>query len=406
MNLRNVGRIRVLQALHEAGRLSRSALVSQTGLSRATVASLVTDLLAEGLVQEDEPESDVATRTGRPPQTLTIVASTAYAVGVDIGHAHVRAMLCDATGMPVWQQHLVQPVDLAPESSLDVVTGLIERALADRSVDREQLVGIGISIASPVYRDREVVGGIGIMPGWVGKRPAAVLADRLEVPARLFNDANAGAYAERQYGAGRTSENMIYIRLGEGIGAGIVSGGNLLTGSRGLAGEVGHLQVSPDGLMCRCGNRGCLETVATPSAIARSVAEHWDPSARTGSLQDLIAENRTARYAVEDAGEAVGRTLSTMVTLLNPDLIVIGGSLARAGEVLFDSIRRAITRHAMPPAGSEITVVAGELLDDAEVRGAAAIMLMDVPQILLERAGRSMNRYQRHPAGPESRSAG
>src|SRR6185437_2924013 len=152
------------------------------------------------------------------------------------------------------------------------------------------------------------------------------------LPVRVTNDANAGALAELMYGAGRQVGDMVYVRLSAGIGAGIVSNGQLLLGARGLAGEIGHLPLISDGLICRCGNRGCLETVASPVAIARLLSDSWGHTVTPGDLPGLIEQRNTgALRAVRDAGDAVGRALSTLVTLLNPQLIVVGGDLAGAG---------------------------------------------------------------------------
>ncbi|HEY1485062.1 MAG TPA: ROK family transcriptional regulator, partial [Micromonosporaceae bacterium] len=223
LNLRDVGRLRVLQALHEGVRVSRTELVRLTGLSRATVSSLVADLIAAGQVQESGPAG--ARTTGRPAQPLSLDPAAAYAIGVDIGHQHVRVMLCDLHGTPVWDSMVTKDVDRAPHETLDLVASMIERALRVRGVPRARVLGIGAGIASPVDKSTGALGTAGIMPGWIGLRPASELTSRTGLPAHLTNDANAGALAERLYGAGRHATDMVYIRLSAGIGAGIVADG-------------------------------------------------------------------------------------------------------------------------------------------------------------------------------------
>jgi predicted NBD/HSP70 family sugar kinase len=385
VNLREVGRLRVLEALHATPRRSRPELVRVTGLSRATVSSLVADLIAVGLVTEEEPDTDdpEPRRTGRPAQSLSLVPTAGYAIGADIGHQHVRVNLCDLFGTVLWEHWVAKDVDRAPEETLDLVAVLVGRALQETGVARSRVLGIGAGIASPVEKGSGELGAEGIMPGWVGLHLTDELKRRTALPVRVTNDANAGALAELMYGAGRQIGDMVYVRLSAGIGAGIVSNGQLLLGARGLAGEIGHLPLIADGLICRCGNRGCLETVASPVAIARLLTQSWGRPVAARELPMLIKQRNTgALRAVRDAGDAVGRALSTLVTLLNPRLIVVGGDLAGAGEDLLEPLRAGVRRHTLPSAARGVEIVTGGLGDGAEVRGAAGLVLAGAPHLL------------------------
>jgi predicted NBD/HSP70 family sugar kinase len=185
---------------------------------------------------------------------------------------------------------------------------------------------------------------------------------------------------------------MIYLRLSAGIGAGMVADGRLLTGGNGLAGEVGHLQVESAGKVCRCGNRGCLETVASPVAAAELLAHSWNQPVDTDELFRLLdAGNSGAQRVVEDAGEAVGKCVAAMVTLFDPDLIVVGGELAAAGETLFGPMRRSIRRHVMPSSARRFRLVAGELGDRAAVLGAAGLLLGMAPDVLARKQSHGGN---------------
>ncbi len=383
MNLREEGRLRVLQALYDSAGTSRPELGRVTGLSRATVSSLVADMIAAGLVCEDNGLAEPENRSmGRPAQPLSLNRSAAYAVGADIGHTHVRVALCDLYGSPVWDQVEMQEVDGAPHETLDLAADLIERALRECFVPRERVLGLGADIASPVRSDGSL-GADGIMPGWAGIRPGAELERRTGLAAQLINDANAGALAEHRYGAGRDTDDMVYVRLSAGIGAGIVAAGRLLLGTGGLAGEIGHLHVVQAGPACRCGNRGCLETVASPVAIARLLQDSWGQPITPDDLPRLLAGNSAGALRVlEDAGEAIGRALAGLVTLFNPQMIVIGGDLAATGERLAGPIRHTIARHALPSAVPQVTIVTGELGSSAEVRGAASRVLAHAPRSL------------------------
>jgi predicted NBD/HSP70 family sugar kinase len=383
MNLREEGRLRVLQALYDSAATSRPELVRTTRLSRATVSSLVADMITAGLVHEDDDVAEPGNRpTGRPAQPLSLNRSAAYAVGTDIGHTHIRVALCDLYGTPVWDQVEVREVDGAPHETLDLAADLIEQALRDCSVPRGRVLGLGADIASPVTSDG-ALGADGIMPGWAGIRPGAELERRTGLAAQLINDANAGALAEHRYGAGRDTDDMIYVRLSAGIGAGIVTAGRLLLGTGGLAGEIGHLLVAQAGLVCRCGNRGCLETVASPVAIARLLQDSWGRTVAPEDLPRLLTDNSAgALRVIEDAGEAIGRALAGLVTLFNPQMIVIGGDLAAAGQRLTEPICRTIAHYALPSAVPQVRIVTGELGSSAEVRGAASRVLASAPRSL------------------------
>lgn len=383
-SLRETGRLRVLQALQDRGRSSRTELVRLTGLSRTTVSALVAEALASGLLQEEETEPSETPVTGRPAQPLSLNPAAAYAVGTDIGHQHVRVVLCDLSGAPVWETATAIEVDHAPRETLDLTASLVARALAEHGTSRDRVLGLGAGIAAPVDKSSGVLGPDGIMPGWVGLRPGAELAERTGLATTLTNDANAGAQAEWRYGAARGVDDMIYIRLAAGIGAGLVTDGRPLLGARGLVGEVGHLCVDPGGLICRCGNRGCLETVASPVAIARLLTGSGDDTVTPTDLPGLVADGaKGALRAIEDAGYAVGRALAELVTVLNPRLVVVGGDLAVIGEPLFEPLRTALRRFALPSAFEDLTVVPGELGDRAEALGAAGLVLAKAPQYLV-----------------------
>lgn len=381
INLWNLGRVRILQALTQRRSLSRAELVQRTGLARATVGSVVYDLIDAGIVRESASTGPVGARTGRPPQMLSLVPEAGYAIGIDVGHDHVRATLTDLVGTPHWDRSVAVAVDDDPERALRTAVELIEAAIAETEVARGKILGIGLGIACPVDASTGELHAEDIMAGWVGVRPTDELADRTGLAVQIINDANAGALAERKFGAARDSANVVYLRLSSGIGAGVVCDGRMLLGHDGLAGELGHVTVEPLGALCRCGNRGCLETVASPTAIAEQLSRgRGEPVHDIDAL--LAAGDRGTLRAIEDAGEAVGRALAMTVMLLNPELIVVGGDLVSAGEALFEPMRRTIGRTIMRSQQNSLRIVPGALGDSAGVLGAAALVLDTVPERL------------------------
>ncbi len=383
ISLRDLGRVRVLRALTEKPRLSRVELVRQTGLARSTVGSVIFDLVSAGLVRESAAAAATGARTGRPPQLVSLEPDAAYAIGLDVGHDHVRAVLTNVVGTSRWDQSEALAVDGDPERTLNTAVNLIDRAIEDVGVQREKILGLGLGIACPVDMSNGQLRAEGIMPGWVGVRPTDELADRTGLTVRIINDANAGVLAERRFGAARGCANVVYLRLSSGIGAGVVCDGRMLLGYGGLAGELGHVIVDPTGTLCRCGNRGCLETVASPPAIAELLTRSWGRPVSGADLADLLlGGDRGTLRAVEDAGNAVGRALAATVMLLNPELIVVGGDLVTAGEALFEPMRRTLGRNTMISHTETLRIVPSTLGDSAGVRGAAALVLDDVPERL------------------------
>lgn len=212
----------------------------------------------------------------------------------------------------------------------------------------------------------------------------AELEARLQMPVQVENDANAGAMGEHLFGAGRGHDDVVYLRLSAGIGVGLILGGMPYRGVAGVAGEIGHTCVVENGLLCRCGSRGCLETIASPVAIADLLERsRREPVPVAGLLDALHAGDRGVERAISDAGAAVGTALAATINLLNPGLVIIGGELAQAGDVLLDPIRNAIHRGVVRPAASTVRVIAGALGEQAEVLGAAAIQLAHAPEALV-----------------------
>jgi predicted NBD/HSP70 family sugar kinase len=211
---------------------------------------------------------------------------------------------------------------------------------------------------------------------------------RLGIPVALDNDANLGALGEKAFGAARGVDDLVYIRLSAGVGAGLIIDGQPYQGGLGVAGEVGHVLSDPHGPICRCGNRGCLETIASPVAVAALLERSLRQPVTVQRLLELVADgDRGARRAVAEAGEAVGQALSMVVNILNPELIVVGGDLAEAGDILLAPIAAAIERHSVAPAAAAVTVTAGMLGPRAEVLGAAALVLAKSPRALVARLG-------------------
>jgi predicted NBD/HSP70 family sugar kinase len=250
------------------------------------------------------------------------------------------------------------------------------RRLADQA-GVTRLRGVGMCVPAPIDRRSSTIAS-GILPGWRGLVPAEVLAGELGVPVTADNDANLGALAELHHGAGRGVADLVYLKVSSGLGAGIVLGHRLHRGATGIAGEIGHVQIREDGQVCRCGNRGCLETeVAVPQVLA-VLQPAYDEPLDADRLLALDAQGDAGvRRVLRDAGTTMGRALADLCNSLNPELLVLGGPLGSAPSLLA-GVRASVDRYAQPNTAAAVAVAPGELGDRAEVRGAVALAIARV----------------------------
>ena len=373
-SLRERNRLRVVDALRQRGAISRSDIARQTGLSRSTVSSLVADLQAEGLVVERE----VATTPrgpegGRPPVLIALDQAAGALLGIDFGHRHVRVAVSDLSFTVLAESQAEIDVDTAGNEALDLAAGLAEQLLDEAGVPRGRVLGAAMGLPGPIDRQTGLVHSRAIIPSLDGIDTAVEMQMRLGMPVHLDNDANVGALGEATFGAGKGVEVLAYLRLSAGIGAGLIIGGRPFRGARGVAGEIGHVLVDPQGPICRCGNRGCLETFASPPALCELLRRSHGPMTVPRLLALAAEGDAGVRRAVHDAGRVVGRAVADLCNFINPDLVIVGGDLSAAGDLLLDPMREAVRRFAIPAASEDVRITAGVLGDRAEVLGSLAL---------------------------------
>jgi predicted NBD/HSP70 family sugar kinase len=376
-SLREFNRLRIVDFLRTNGTASRAELARRTGLSRSTVSTLVADLQRRGLVVERAGQFAGEGQPGRPAALLELDPSAAYAVGVDFDHDKIRVAVSDLSRSVLAEAAPAYDVDHDATGSLDMAAALIEQLLEETEVDRERVLGVGIALAGPLDHDRGLLHPSDVLPGWVGIDAAGELERRVNAPCYVDNDANLGALAEVTLGAGRNARFAAYLSISSGIGAGIVVDGRPYHGHRGTAGEIGHVVVDPRGPICRCGNRGCLETLASGPALLRLVEASRDEELTVKRVIELARDGDAGcRRAIADAGQVVGGVVAGLVNLFSPEMVVIGGDLGEAGDLLLESLRDAVRRDALPAAASELKIVAGALGERANLLGALALVLM------------------------------
>ena len=375
-SLRERNRLLVVDALRRHGLASRSDLARLTGLSRTTVGSLVAGLQERGLVVEKDVNGNRQIGRGRPPVLLRLDPAAGVAVGLYFDHDEMRVALADLSSTVLAEDRSEIDVDHSATDAIDRAVRMVGVLRRNVGVDSSQIVGAGVALPGPIDRRTGRIGSAIILPGWAGLQMERQLAQRLKLDVQVDNDANLGALAEASFGAGRGLKNIIYVMLGSGIGAGLVLDGRVHRGAAGLAGEIGHVQVRPDGAVCRCGNRGCLETIAGEGALAALLRPRLGRDVTPRDLLDLVAAGDLgATRVVNDAGLAIGRVLADLCNALNPEAIIVGGELSRAGEPLLRGIRESVDRYALPAAAQGVQVLLGELGDRAEIVGALALVI-------------------------------
>ncbi|MGI5241119.1 ROK family transcriptional regulator [Dactylosporangium sp. CA-139066] len=376
---RNANRSRVVHALRRRGAMSRADL-AEIGLSRSTVASVVAELLDAGTVVE---VADAARNgrpvTGRPPTLVGLHGGLGATVGIEIANGTVRAAVCN-----VAQELLVHDAEVVddrtdPAQTLRRAGELVDRLLERTAFRREHVLGVGIAMPGPIQRRTGLNGRATTLKPWVRVNPHALATEILGLPVLVGNDANLAALAEHTLGVARGLRDYAYVYTANGIGAGFILDGELYVGANGTAGEIGHTTINEDGLVCECGGRGCLNTLANADAITSHL---WQSHPGNPSIAEVIRlaheGDAGCRRVLADAGRHIGVAMANMYNLLDPELIVLGGNLAPAGSILIDPLRESMARRAIHAGEAIPPVVAGRL--DGEVVvvvGAAAAVLRD-----------------------------
>ena len=316
-----------------------------TGLSRSTVMQRVGVLLSASLLVE-QPEAGPSSG-GRRPAALTFNERVGVVLAADLGARHGRLAVCDLAGVALAELEAPLRIADGPDAVLDWVERTFDALLAEAGHARADVLGTAIGVPGPV----EVATGRPvnppIMPGWDGYPVADRLAARFGAPALLERDVNAMALGEHRRHWPDLA-HMVFVKVATGIGAGIISGGALLRGNHGRAGDIGHIRATrPSDVVCTCGNRGCVAVLATGSAIARQLGEAGIEVSSTAEIVELVnAGDAVAMHHVREAGRVLGAALAGVVSVVAPSVIVIGGEMADASEPLIAGIREDVYKHA------------------------------------------------------------
>ena len=379
---------RVLDEVRSSGSRSRAELVERTGLTRGVVAQRVGELLDLGLVVENEVGPSTG---GRPPRRVSFRADAGHLLVADLGATSIDVAITDLDGRILG--HRDEPADVAagPERCLTRVDELFAELTAATRDLPGRLWGIGIGVPGPVeFRSGRPVSPP-IMPGWDGYPVRERFVERYGAPVWVDNDVNILALGEWRSGVAVGHDNVIVVKIGTGIGAGIISNGRIHRGAQGAAGDVGHVQVIDDAsVVCRCGNVGCLEALAGGAALARE-GEAVGAAGRSERLRAALDQH--GRVTAEDvaraasfgdpvavsmllgAGHRVGLVLASLVNFFNPSVVVVGGGVAQSGDQLLAAVRESVYRRSLPLATRELTIQRSSLGALAGVIGASSMVI-------------------------------
>lgn len=361
----------MFQLLRDGRARTRAELAQVTGQARSTIAARVDLLLASGLVT---PAGEATSTGGRPPATFAFNPRARVVLAVDLGATHARLAVTDLASTVLAEHH--EPIAIAdgPGPVLDHVATVGRRLVEEAGRAMSDLVSVGVGLPGPVDHATGRPTNPPIMPGWDDADVPGLLRALLDAPVLVDNDVNLMALGEHSAEFPEV-DHLLFVKVATGIGAGVISDGGIRRGAQGAAGDLGHIAV-PDGpdLLCRCGNTGCLEAVASGRAVAARLTELGVPAATSADVVALVrAGDVRAGHEVREAGRTIGGVLAACVSMLNPSMIVIGGNLAEAGEHLLAGIREVVYRRSLPLATQHLRIVQSRTRGRAGVLGASSM---------------------------------
>lgn len=376
---RDHNRALILRLIRDAGPTSRAELARLSRLSKPVVTDIVDGLIRFKLVKETTKGEAVL---GRKPILLDINREALWVMGIDLSRNHVDLLITDLLGEP--QRKMSRRVSFEdedagyPERVVKYVTDIIR----DSGVDPARIAGIGIGYPLPLSHAQRMIVSEGQVVGWKTVRLKELIQKEFDVPVYLDNDANVAALYEKWYGQASEFKDFLFVLVGNGVGCGIVIGGNIYRGTHGIAGEIGHMSIDPNGPRCLCGSRGCLETLVSVPRLLSLVLEEDVKAGREGGVPTLeqICERAARGDAVvvdkiREMSEYLAIAITNLVNTFNPEAVVVGGAMARLGESLRTPLLGALASRAHPLFADKTKVVLSNYSEEAVARGAAMLVI-------------------------------
>jgi predicted NBD/HSP70 family sugar kinase len=365
----------LLKVIWRERHISRADIARVTGLSPSTVSAIVAGLQQAGLVRETGAG---LSRGGRRPTMIGFCDDVFALVGVEIGASHVSVVVTDLRADVRASRFGLYPVRTDPDGALATVRTFIDDGLRELGIARRQVIGIGVGVPTPVRPDTPGRLPPLIVPAWRDHDVHEILSRAYGLPVFVENDANLGALAEQWWGVGKDGKDLTYIKIGTSIGSGHIINGELYRGAGGTAGEIGHLPMDPAGPRCPCGLTGCLTTFIGSEVLVSRAKNEVDGGA-VENVADLVRAARGAdagaRRIVADVGAHLGVAVAGLMNVLNPAVIVLGGEITGAGELLLEPVRGAVRDRSLASTFEGTAITTSNLGDKAIAIGAATMVL-------------------------------
>ncbi len=371
---------RIVRVLSERGGLSATQIASITGLAKSTVSTTLSELRKSELVVESAADSREGS-VGRPRTVLTLNPQAGTCVGVVMGLGEIKLLLADVSHAIIADKVMPMGWDYSPEQAVQVVKQLMREAYDENSISMNGLLGVGVAVSGPVNPIDSRVQRASVVPTWAGIEIRKVFEPALKQPIFSDNESNCAALAEMMWGAAVGQTDFVLFKIDLGVGGAIVSGGRIITGIAGGGGEFGHITIDPNGELCRCGNRGCLELYASFKKPLEHASKVFG---RPMTTMDVIREAQGGdvgcRRLIEDTAEIGGRGLGMIGTIVNPGLIVLSGKLALAGDMFTEPLARSYEKHTLVkrnevPAAARTNLVVGKFIENDSCMGAVGLVL-------------------------------
>ncbi|MER9266946.1 ROK family transcriptional regulator [Mesorhizobium sp. M0119] len=370
----------IVRALCERGPLSAAQVARLTGLARSTVSTAVAELKLLEIVIEGPATNSTPRAIGRPATPLTLNPRAGTCVGVHLNQQDIRLAIADVSHSVILEKSIEVEPGYSPQCAAAVVRDIVTVAYGVCGLDISALLGVGVSVCGPVSPGGMVQRANG-MPTWAGVNISQIFGAVLEKPVFADNESNCSALAEMMWGAAAGYEDFVLLKLDLGVGGAIVRNGKVITGVAGGGGEFGHMSIEPNGGLCRCGNRGCLEVQI---GVDRSLQEMSRLYGRIITIYDVSAMASQgdvgARRMIEDMAEQAGRGLALIGTIINPPLVIVSGRMTRAGDMLLKPLVAVYEKHTLMkardvPSPMRTRVMIGKLAENDAVLGAVGLAL-------------------------------
>lgn len=391
-NVTRLTRTNVLNLIWREREISRSEVARRLGLSRSTVSGIVADLLRAGIVTE---VGLAPSRGGRRPVVLRFADEACCVLGVEMGAAHVSAFLGDLRGRRLATEHAVHPVRSDPDGTRRLIVDLCRQCLDRRPSMGHELLGIGVAVPSPVVPERPDGLSRFVLPEWRGRSRLLEVLAPFGVPVLIDNDANLGALAEGCWSSDPKAADVLFLKVATGVGSGRFVAGAIERGATSEAGEIEHMIIDPQGMPCVCGRRGCLGTRVGRSALfalATQLCTRHPESALVGQqltidalVDAALAGDPVGSRVARSAADALGNAVAVAVNLVNPAEVVVGGGVARLGDMLVEPLRERVGGRRSPGEGSDTVVRTSRFGRDTVSIGAATMVVqraLDEPRWL------------------------